>query len=95
MEKKGKLSLNYHQIPTLSVSLLQEAFMQRKQVVLSRLRERQKRLHLAAEERKMQAYLQLERDRLFQEEKRKDANPEAHPYSGMMFYPCCNILPML
>ena len=50
---------------------------------MSRVRERQKRLHFAAEERKMQAYLQLERDRLFQEERRKEANPEAHPYSGM------------
>ena len=57
----------------------------RKQITISRLRERQKRLNLAAEQRKMEAYLKMERDQLFSEEKKKEANPEAHPYSGMFF----------
>ena len=61
---------------------LQEAFQYRKQQTISRLRERQKRLNLAAEQRTMEAYLKMERDKLFQEERRKEANPEAHPYSG-------------
>jgi hypothetical protein len=39
-------------------------------------------LNLAAEQRKMEVFLQMERDRLFQEERRKEANPDAHPYSG-------------
>lgn len=76
----------------LSKMTLQEAFLQHKQASLSRLRERQKRLTLAAEERKMQAYLQLERDRLFQEERKKEANPEAHPYSDNLFKPARRVI---
>jgi len=30
----------------------------------------------------MEDYLRLERDRLFAEERKKEANPDAHPYSG-------------
>ncbi|KAH3787914.1 hypothetical protein DPMN_166045, partial [Dreissena polymorpha] len=71
----------------LSKLTLQEAFNVRKQATISRLRERQKRLALSSEQRKMEVYLQLERDRLFQEERRRDVNPEAHPYSEHLHKP--------
>ncbi|XP_052772118.1 uncharacterized protein LOC128211403 isoform X5 [Mya arenaria] len=71
---------------------LQEAFEARKRATISRLRERQKRVTLAAEQRKMEDYLRLERDRLFNEERKKEANPEAHPYSGHLHRPARRII---
>ncbi|WAR21703.1 hypothetical protein MAR_015677, partial [Mya arenaria] len=52
----------------------------------------QKRVTLAAEQRKMEDYLRLERDRLFNEERKKEANPEAHPYSGHLHRPARRII---
>ncbi|KAL4231892.1 Alstrom syndrome [Mactra antiquata] len=71
---------------------LQEAFQACKAVVISRLRERQKRLNLAAEQRKMEVYLKMERDRLFQEERKKEANPDAHPYSDQLHKPARRVI---
>lgn len=53
-----------------------------KQNTISHVRERQKRVTLAAEERKLTSALQAEREQLFSENKKKEANPDAHPYSG-------------
>ena len=61
--------------------------MTRKQNSLSRVRERQKRLELVKKERQLQNYLEQERNEIFAEgNKKKEANPEAHPYSGKI---CC------
>lgn len=49
---------------------------------MSRLRQRQKRLQLAAEHRRLQALARIERDKIFYEPCRIISNPDAHPYSG-------------
>ncbi|XP_053407014.1 uncharacterized protein LOC123546728 isoform X2 [Mercenaria mercenaria] len=76
----------------LSKMSLQEAFQARRGNIISRLRERQKRLNLAAEQRKMEVFLQMERDRLFQEERKKEANPDAHPYSDNLHKPTRRVI---
>ena len=49
---------------------------------ISRSRERQKKIKLAAEEREMQKQFDEERFKLFQDNRSKKVNPQAHPYSG-------------
>ena len=49
---------------------------------MSSLRQRQKRVQLATENRKLQALVHAEQERLFAEQRRTNANPDAHPYSG-------------
>lgn len=70
--------------------IFQEAFETYKQDAISKLRARQKRVALASKERTLQDMLEKERNRLFAEEKRrKEANPEAHPLSGMIIETIC------
>ncbi|KAL3863913.1 hypothetical protein ACJMK2_005634 [Sinanodonta woodiana] len=71
----------------LTKMTLQEAFLTYKQDTISKLRERQKRVNLAADERRIQNTLQKEREEIFAEQKRKVANPEAHPYSENLHKP--------
>lgn len=52
--------------------------------MISRSRARERRVHLASEDRRLQKLLHKEREKLFAaEQRKKEANPEAHPYSGM------------
>ncbi|KAK3590021.1 hypothetical protein CHS0354_041046 [Potamilus streckersoni] len=74
-------------VKALTKMTLQEAFLTYKQDTISRLRERQKRVNLAADERRIQDTLQKEREEIFAEQKRKVANPEAHPYSENLHKP--------
>ncbi|XP_061186322.1 uncharacterized protein LOC133194357 isoform X2 [Saccostrea echinata] len=66
---------------------LQEAFKLYKQNTISRVRERQKRVTLATEERRLVTAMEAERERLFAEQKKKEANPDAHPYSENLHVP--------
>ncbi|KAJ8025713.1 Alstrom syndrome protein 1 [Holothuria leucospilota] len=72
--KTGKLSL-------------QDAFLRHRPDFISQCRERQRKMKLAAEERHIQASMELERVRLFEEQKAKKANPLAHPYSDQLHKP--------
>ncbi|XP_062588774.1 LOW QUALITY PROTEIN: serine/arginine repetitive matrix protein 2-like [Saccostrea cucullata] len=66
---------------------LQEAFKLYKQNTISHVRERQKRVTLATEERRLVTAMEAERERLFAEQKKKEANPDAHPYSENLHVP--------
>ena len=66
----------------ISDTTLQEALMSRRPDFVSSLRQRQKRVQLATENRKLQALVRAEQERLFAEQRRTNANPDAHPYSG-------------
>ena len=66
----------------ISDTTLQEALMSRRPDFVSSLRQRQKRVQLATENRKLQALVHAEQERLFAEQRRTNANPDAHPYSG-------------
>ena len=61
---------------------LQEALMSRRPEFVSSLRQRQKRVQLAAENRRLQALVRAEQERIFADQRRVNANPDAHPYSG-------------
>ena len=69
------------------INYLQEAFVVRKQRFISKCKERQKRLALSNENRRMQECLRLEREAIFAEQDRLMApNLHAHPYSGKLFF---------
>ena len=76
--------LNFENIQThFALLTLQEAFLARKQGFISGCKERQKRLVLANENRRMQECLRLEREAIFAEQGRlQEPNLHAHPYSG-------------
>lgn len=63
----------------------QEALISRKPEFVSALRQRQKRLYLAAEHRRLQALVRAEQEMIFLNHRKTVANPEAHPYGGN----CC------
>ena len=62
----------------------QEAFELHKASCASQINERQKRIHLASEQRHLDEGYAAERAMLFADKRRKMANPEAHPYSGQL-----------
>ena len=67
----------------------QEAFLSRKQIFISKCRERQKRIALGKENRHLQECLRLEREAIFADQDRPLApNLHAHPCSGkcLSFY---------
>ncbi|RUS70011.1 hypothetical protein EGW08_022228, partial [Elysia chlorotica] len=67
---------------------LQEAFLARKQIFISKCRERQKRIALAREDRHLQECLRLEREAIFAEQDRHLApNLHAHPCSENLYQP--------
>ncbi|XP_056006390.1 uncharacterized protein LOC125657755 isoform X4 [Ostrea edulis] len=66
---------------------LQEAFKLYKSNTISHVRQRQKRVAFAAEERRLVTTLEAERERLFAEQRKKEANPDAHPYSENLHFP--------
>ncbi|XP_033632954.1 uncharacterized protein LOC117294586 isoform X1 [Asterias rubens] len=66
---------------------LQEAFESNQTMFISRSRERQKKIKLAAEEREMQKQFDEERFKLFQDNRSKKVNPQAHPYSDQHHKP--------
>ncbi len=74
---------NVCQCHSFHVHILQEAFEEKRAEFISRSQERQKRLQLAAEERQQDIQHELERNKLFLQDKRpQKANVQAHPYSG-------------
>ncbi|XP_076434842.1 uncharacterized protein LOC143274790 isoform X2 [Babylonia areolata] len=66
---------------------LQEALMSRRPNFVSSLRQRQKRVKLAAENRQLQALVRAEQERIFADQRLKNANPDAHPYSENLHHP--------
>ncbi|GFO36855.1 Alstrom syndrome protein 1 [Plakobranchus ocellatus] len=67
---------------------LQEAFLARKQVFISKCRERQKRIALSRENRHLQECLRLEREAIFADQERPVApNLYAHPCSDVLHFP--------
>ncbi|KAJ8317345.1 hypothetical protein KUTeg_005249 [Tegillarca granosa] len=67
---------------------LQEAFQIYKQDMISRSRARERRINLASEDRRLQHLLHKEREKLFAaEQRKKEANPDAHPYSENLHKP--------
>nr|XP_022339353.1 uncharacterized protein LOC111134527 isoform X6 [Crassostrea virginica] len=82
----NKMSLQVITKPLNKMSL-QDAFKLYKQSTISHVRERQKRVLLAANERKLSTALQAEREQLFSENKKKEPNPDAHPYSENLHVP--------
>ncbi|XP_072026974.1 LOW QUALITY PROTEIN: uncharacterized protein [Amphiura filiformis] len=66
---------------------LQEAFEEKRAEFISRSRERQKKLQLAAEERQTEIEHELERNRLFQDKRQQKVNAQAHPYSDQLHKP--------
>ncbi|CAG5118339.1 unnamed protein product, partial [Candidula unifasciata] len=80
-----KRTLNGKPLSKLS---LQEALLARKQSFISKCKERQKRLALAREHRKLQECLRLEREALFMDlQQMAAANINAHPYSDNLYQP--------
>jgi len=72
---------------------LQEAFLAKRQRFISRCKERQKRLCLSNENRRMQECLRLERQAIFTDGDRGLApNLYAHPYSDNLFQPKRRVL---
>lgn len=63
----------------------QEAFNLYKQDLVSKSRERQKLVCLAAEERKVQEYLRHERENIFADNRKLPVNLYAHPLSGKKY----------
>jgi hypothetical protein len=57
-----------------------------RQDFISHSRERERRINLAAQERMMRYAHDEQREKLFQHKKKKQANLDAHPLSGMY---CC------
>ncbi|ESO97004.1 hypothetical protein LOTGIDRAFT_231754 [Lottia gigantea] len=64
---------------------LQEALIKHKKDFISKSRERQKRIALATEHRQMQDYLQMERDRIFGDRKRKGKKIEYPEYKDTVY----------
>ncbi|XP_005092178.1 uncharacterized protein LOC101856241 isoform X1 [Aplysia californica] len=72
---------------------LQEAFLARNQTFISSCKERQKRLALSNENRRMQECLRLEREAIFSENDRlMEPNLHAHPYSDNLYQPKRRVL---
>ncbi|GFR98369.1 alstrom syndrome protein 1 [Elysia marginata] len=73
--------------PTSGMTL-QEAFLARKQIFISKCRERQKRIVLSRENRHLQECLRLEREAIFAEQDRPLVpNLHAHPCSENLYQP--------
>ncbi|KAL8561471.1 hypothetical protein ACOMHN_011153 [Nucella lapillus] len=88
-EAEVELTLQYDKFeekPLCRMSL-QEALMARRPNFVSALRQRQKRVKLAADNRQLQALVRAEQDRIFADQRRKSANPDAHPYSENLHQP--------
>ncbi|XP_054766416.2 uncharacterized protein LOC129273414 [Lytechinus pictus] len=68
-------------------SSLQEAFERHRSDFISKSRERQRKMRLAAEERQTQAQFELERAQIFHDQRTKKPNPNAHPFSDQLHKP--------
>ncbi|XP_067656911.1 serine-rich adhesin for platelets-like [Haliotis asinina] len=66
---------------------LQDAFRQNMQKFISQSRERQKRMTLAADHRRMQEELRLEREKIFPVQRKHGTNLDVHPYSEHLYQP--------
>ncbi|XP_048247657.1 uncharacterized protein LOC124149168 isoform X1 [Haliotis rufescens] len=66
---------------------LQDAFGQKMQHFISQSRERQKRMALSADHRRMQEELRLEREKIFPVPRKHGADTGAHPYSEHLYQP--------
>ncbi|XP_071494845.1 uncharacterized protein [Diadema antillarum] len=66
---------------------LQEAFEKYRSDFISKSRERQRKVKLAAEERHTQAMCELERAQIFHDQRSKKSNPNAHPLSDQHHNP--------